>query len=579
MAGTTYTWTATTASAWTISGNWSPSGGPPVAGDTAIDPAGTILVNSGTVAAAGLSIGGSLAAPLPGRGTISATAGGDILISDAMAVWSGSTLSVDANSSVDVGTSGTFDAGNIVVENGHSLIGDGLLAASIDNLGTFEALGTVASNVFSAGTLEITGSLMGVGTTDLGAELSSQIGRVRCHEPVDQLLQQWRRTDPCCTWQQLRRPDNELEHGRQNRIQFRGRRNNQQGERDFARDCDCRDQRRRLRDEQCQLRRWLNPGFLPIHRFRYWLCDYPGSPGSYGWTGKVSTDLGTAGNWQNFFTGQDPAASPPDATINVNFNNNASGTTSTLTGSASAIGFNFGGSGAWLLSGATLTVAGTPSPPFLPFAGGFNTNVTLDAATLTAGGSTSIGSSTGATVTARSGSHVTTGGDSVSPNAGQSGSLVLTGLGTTWTEQAGPAVNGSIPGFLNVGFSGPSGGLAGASGFLTVTGGAALNTGAFAVFGGNAGSVGSGTISAGGTWNAHDVAVGQGGAGTLTVNGGTLAALGGLTAGAVSGGAGTLSVANGTVSATGNLQVGSSGTGAITIGAGGTVSTGGTLTA
>ena len=118
MAGTTFTWTATTASAWTIPGNWSPVG-TPGAGDIAIDPAGTIQVNGGTVAAADLSIGGSLAAPLPGKGTISATVGAEVLISDAIAVWSGSTLSVDATSSVDIGPSGTVVAGDIVVENGH----------------------------------------------------------------------------------------------------------------------------------------------------------------------------------------------------------------------------------------------------------------------------------------------------------------------------------------------------------------------------------------------------------------------------------------------------------------------------
>ncbi|HEY2618913.1 MAG TPA: Hint domain-containing protein [Acetobacteraceae bacterium] len=548
-----------------------------MAGDSAIDPAGAILVNSGTVAAADLSIGGSLAAPLPGRGTISATAGGNILISDAMAVWSGSTLSVDANSSVDVGTSGIFDAGNIVVENGHSLAGDGLLAASVDNLGTLEALGTVASNVFSPGTLEITGSLTGVGTIELGPNSVARLdGPVAASQSIN-FTSGGAELILAAPGSGFAAPITNLNTG--DRIEFNfgagvtiskasvtspGTVTVVTSGGDYVM-------------SNVSFAAGSTQVFFPFTDFNTGFATIQVTPGNYGWTGKISTDLGTAGNWQNFLTGQNPAASPPDATINVGFNNNASGTTSTLTGSASAIGFNFSGPGAWLLSGATLTVAGAPSPPFLPFAGGFNTNVTLDAATLTANGSTSIGSPTGATVTAQGGSHVTTSGDSVGPNAGQSGSLVLTGLGTTWTEQAGPAANGSIPGFLSVGFSGPSGGLAGSSGFLTVTSGAVLNTGAFAVFGGNAGSVGSGTISAGGTWNARDVGVGQGGAGTLTVDGGTVAAIGGLTAGAVSGGAGTLSVADGTVSATGNLQVGSSGTGAITIGAGGTVSTGGTF--
>ncbi len=569
MAGTTFTWTATTASAWTISGNWAPPGGPPAAGDTAIDPAGAILVNGGTVAAADLSIGGSLAAPLPGKGTITVTTGGEILVSDALAVWSGSTLSVDVNSSVDVGTSETFVAGNLVVENGHSLVGDGLIAASVDNLGTLEALGTVASNVFSPGTLEITGSVAGSGSIVLaGPDSIVQLdGSVSTGQTISfgtgsELILNAPGTGFAVPITNLNTGD---------KIEFAG-----------------------LQVTSASV---TSPGTITVvtKNGNYLLTDakfaaganqqfFTGtdpingagfiqvSPAFINWIGGAGNNLATGSNWQG-------GVAPNSTQVATLINNPG-----TLTGSVSALSvdignFNSVNTGTWTFNGTTITVAGQSTAPVgLPFAAGFNMNTVLNGGTLNAAGDTSIGSPGDATVTAQGGVQVTTLGDGVGPNAGQSGSLVLTDPGTTWTELSGAPVNGQDPGFLNFGFSGPANGLAGGAGFLTVTKSATLNTGGLAIFGGLAGGHGEGTISAGGIWNAQSVLVGSGGSGTLAVTGGALlSSTGALTFGANSGGFGAASVTGGTISAAGNVQIGSNGNGTMTIGAGGTVSAGGTF--
>jgi len=57
MSGTTFTWTATISSDWTVGTNWTPDG-PPTATDTAIVPSGSIQIDSGTVAITDLSLGG-----------------------------------------------------------------------------------------------------------------------------------------------------------------------------------------------------------------------------------------------------------------------------------------------------------------------------------------------------------------------------------------------------------------------------------------------------------------------------------------------------------------------------------------
>jgi hypothetical protein len=156
MADTTFTWTATASSQWTVETNWSPDG-PPTAADTAMIPSGSIQIDTGTVAITDLSLGGSLNGPTAGEGTISVVTGGELLVSDALAIWGASTLSVDAASFVDIGTTGTAPAGSILVETANTLLGDGTVVGSMINNGTIDATNTGALAASTGGELTIQG--------------------------------------------------------------------------------------------------------------------------------------------------------------------------------------------------------------------------------------------------------------------------------------------------------------------------------------------------------------------------------------------------------------------------------------
>ena len=136
-------------------------------GDLAIVAVGTDLINSGSVSITSLAIGGSLAAPASSKGTLAVTGGAKFVASDAILLWSGSTLSVDGSSSVYVGPLGPAAPGNVVVASGHKLSGDGLVQASIINSGTIEALQNPATASPFPGTLEITGAVSGAGVISL----------------------------------------------------------------------------------------------------------------------------------------------------------------------------------------------------------------------------------------------------------------------------------------------------------------------------------------------------------------------------------------------------------------------------
>jgi len=231
---------------------------------------------------------------------------------------------------------------------------------------------------------------------------------------------------------------------------------------------------------------------------------------SLTWTGALNTDLDNEENWS--------PSTAPTSSDTITFSTLSNG--GTLTGSASAEEFAFNDQGPWVLNGATLTIAGEPGSG-LPFAGSFNTNVTLTATTLNAaGGTTYIGDTGGATVTANSGSTVTTEGDDVGTNAGDIGSLVLTGSGTSWIEEESD-VDGS-GGSLTVG------GADGSTGLVSVSNSASLVSQASAVLGEDLGSQGFGTVASGGVWQTQgSLVVGQGGSGMLTINsGGTLLSYG-----------------------------------------------------
>ena len=121
------------------------------------------------------SLGGSSAAPVAGaRGTVTVSNGGSLEV-DRFYIWGGSTLTVDATSGVDIGPSGAYIAGAVLIENLASLVGDGLIAGSVVNNGT-----VLASNYYYApnstgGKLEITGPVAGSGVLAIASGATLQI--------------------------------------------------------------------------------------------------------------------------------------------------------------------------------------------------------------------------------------------------------------------------------------------------------------------------------------------------------------------------------------------------------------------
>jgi T5SS/PEP-CTERM-associated repeat protein len=117
-----------------------------------------------------LNIGGSEGTPgVDGLGTVVVQSDGTLDVSGKAFLWSGSTLSVDSSSAVDIGTPGSFDAGDVLIESGHTLTGNGLINAGVVNNGVIEASNTVAAGQPSPDTLEITGSVVGTGAINIDA--------------------------------------------------------------------------------------------------------------------------------------------------------------------------------------------------------------------------------------------------------------------------------------------------------------------------------------------------------------------------------------------------------------------------
>lgn len=275
------------------------------------------------------------------------------------------------------------------------------------------------------------------------------------------------------------------------------------------------------------------------------------------WTGALGTNLGTAGNWSS-------DALPTSGTA-LFFGGNG-----TLIGSAAGISAQFGGTGTYSLTGATLSLAGMPQAVWGPFALGIDQSVLLNGSTLTLGGGSAIGESGhGALALSGGSTGVDYWGDTVGGGQpGSSGALTLTGTGTSWTELAmpdAPASNGSYPGYLNIGIQ------SGASGTLTVEDFARLTTGAIAQVGGNGGS-GLAEVQSGGSWTAQGIWVGNQGSGSLVVSGGSVSA-GNFNVG-MNGGFGQATIeAGGIVTAGTSALLGYSGgsSGALLIGPGGTL--------
>ena len=180
-------------------------------------------------------------------------------------------------------------------------------------------------------------------------------------------------------------------------------------------------------------------------------------------------------------------------------------------------------------NGATLTENGTTFFNYFPYLVGlyFNGTMTIDDATLASSNAETVigaatsnaGAGTGV-LTASDGATITSLGTYLGYYAGDSGTVILSGSGTTWTDTSANSVDSNSAG-INVGVNG--------TGTLTVEGGAVLsNPMSYIKIGQNPGAIGTATVtgtgsvlSAGGL-----LRVGDSGTGTLTVEDGGLAAAG-----------------------------------------------------
>ncbi|MGA3400036.1 MAG: hypothetical protein ABSC95_12520, partial [Acetobacteraceae bacterium] len=538
--------------------------------------------NGGSVSLTSLGLGGN-AAPTGGTATASVT-GGAKIETGSLYVWQSSTVSVDSatGSGIDVGTSGSFVSGAIEVENGYSIVGNGLIAAAVLNDGVIEAVSTTAPNTYNPATmLEIQGSITGTGTLLLGP---TGIMKLDDALPASQSV----------VFQSggeliLNAPGTAFANAitgfsAGDKIEF---------------------------GNGMTIDSASVVNFNPSTNTGTIVVDFNGSGGLSGtydltnvtfaagssqqlswgydgttgdaniqvqptylnWTGDAGDELfGDANNWS-------PQQSPGGNT-SVDFSNNPG----TVTGTGSALSINIGNyentnnnSGTWTFNNATITAVGQPNAPYLPFAVGFYVNTVLNGGTLNAaGGSVGIGNILGATVTAQDGATVTTDGDGIGTGPGQYGALVVTGSSTSWTEETGSPVNGSNPGYLSIASAGAFNGQPGSAGSLTVTQGALLTTGGGASIGYNTGAVGSATVSAGGRWlinGTNGLSAGFSGIGTLNVTDALVSDTGFTGLGQGTGGQGYANVTSGGTLDSGNgMQIGGNGLGTLMV-SGGTVST------
>ncbi len=515
-------------------------------GQLTVSSGGLLQINNGQ----NLNLGGYQAGPLSNtQGTVVVQGGGSIQASGNAVVWSGSTLTVDGASGIDIGTLGLFAPGDIMVESGHSLIGNGFVNAAVLNNGTIDA-----RNPTNNGTLEITSNISGVGFETIETDAILRLdGSVASGQAIQfgsgsELLLGSGATLYTMGLQGLNIGD---------RIEFGA------GQVVTSATFNAGTITAITSTGSILLTNASFTGGSPTTFF----TGVDSSTGfhyiqvnanSENWAGSGSggagTDLGTGSNWNG---GTVPASNQI-----ANFYNSV-GAAGTLTGTASVIQASFTGTNGWVLNDATMTLGGLPNPPYTPFAAGFNTNVTIKGGTLNAaGGGTYIGSSSGATVVAQSGAVVTTEGDNVGTSPDQSGTLLVNGA--SWSEVTGTGGGG----YLSVGFNGGSGSVA-------ITGGS-LSTAGYATLGYNAGSSGYVTVNSGGAWTAQGINLGAAGLGTLTVNSGTVTTTtGNLDVGSTAAGEGTVVVNSGgliKLGGTFNAVGGAAGAaGALVINAGGTV--------
>ena len=105
-----------------------------------------------------------------GTGDVSTSAGGQIEVGGNLVVWQSSTVSVvDGTSGIDVGTSLAPQSGDVLVEAGHELYGDGVVNAVLLNNGTVIATNSGTFSASTGGKLELIGSVSGTGTAELAS--------------------------------------------------------------------------------------------------------------------------------------------------------------------------------------------------------------------------------------------------------------------------------------------------------------------------------------------------------------------------------------------------------------------------
>ncbi len=138
-----------------------------VAAAMAFNGNGTVTVGTGglvEIGANGLGAGVAglvIGSAAGGTGNLSVS-GGTVLAAGGLSIFQGSTVSVSSGGGIDVGASGSISAGAINVDSGYAITGDGLVRDSVVNNS-----GTIAA--FGAGTLEITGAVVGSGRLELNS--------------------------------------------------------------------------------------------------------------------------------------------------------------------------------------------------------------------------------------------------------------------------------------------------------------------------------------------------------------------------------------------------------------------------
>ena len=533
---------------------------------------GTLTIQGETISVPSLSMGGSATAPLgSAKNQTALTSAADLAVTGALAIWQGSTLSVDNTSGIDVGSSNSYVAGAINLESGHTITGNGLIAAAVQDDGVIQALGSFVPFSPGAGTLEIQGGITGSGALQMGAGGILRLDAALSSVPS---IQFGFDTELILITPGSALPNAITGLSESDRIVLN------LGAGVTITNAAVTSAGTVTVTTSIGSYQLTNVNFASGSGTSFFWGQDASTGDQYiqvatpnvNWSGLAGDTLySTGGNWQGGLT--------PNATDAVNFIDNPG----TVSGTGNALSLTVGNPNTfnpatWTFSDENLTVAGSPNPASVPYGFGFNANVVLNGGTLnSAGGQGNISSIGGPTVTAQGGVQVTTQGDHIGTAAGQSGSLVLTGSGSSWIEQTGSAINGDQPGGLLLGYFGPSGGMTGSAGYLIVTNSASLTTGAFAQIAGNFGSYGAATISAGGAWTVGGgLTVGMGGVGTLAVAGGTVNSTSFIAIGQSIGAQGTIAVSSASTLNGTSLAVGLQGSGTLTVSSG-TVATAGQL--